>query len=125
VVVRHLCLASHPHGSTVALQMHAGAVFVGPPNQSSVAKEIYCGLAVQKHDLPEVKLDPGIASSLEKLRDPLFEFFIDLRKVESVVQLKAGNGLVSIRFVNIGISFFQLCELSVSFLHTLEVLLVY
>jgi hypothetical protein len=88
VVARHRCLARHHHGSTVALQSHAGAGFLGLSHHGLIAKEIHRGLVVQKYDLPEVKLDSGGVSLLEKLRDPWFEFFIELRELEFAVHLK-------------------------------------
>jgi hypothetical protein len=81
VVPRHFCLLSYHHGTTVALQPHSGAGFVGLPHHSLVAKEIHSGLDVQEYDLPEVKLDSGAMNLLEKLCDSWFELFINMRKL--------------------------------------------
>ncbi len=63
MVAPHLCLASHHHASTVALQIKAGAVLVGLTHQSLDPKETHRGMAVHQHDLYEVRLDPGTVSS--------------------------------------------------------------
>ena len=59
----------HYHGSTVAIESHTSAGLESLCDQCRVAKQIHCGLTVQKYDLTEFQLIVEILRLIEELYD--------------------------------------------------------
>ena len=119
----HLCLVGHHHGPTIALQSHTVTGLEGLFHESWVADQIHCGLAIQKYNLLEVKLDLGAMHLLEELCNSWFKLVLYLRELESIIlELEVRIFFLCVRIGHVGVILLHLLELRESFLHALDIL---
>ena len=78
MIARHFCLVGHYHGTTIALESHADFRLVSLCDQFLVAKQIHCGLTVQKYDLPEVQLVVEVWRLVEEFGNVWLEISVQL-----------------------------------------------
>ena len=85
VATRHFPLVGHYHGFTVYLKSHTADGLERLCDQFRVAKQIHCGLTVQKYDLPEVHIIVEILRLIEELCYAWLELLVQWRELESLV----------------------------------------